>query len=105
MDHILDYFRYRPPLATDKPGDEAMAEEMLRLSKKRNTLKDAVKSGRLRTRVKRGWLNMDAAQVAPDFPTLSEADIRGHTYGVYQLRQAKHYTDEHLENGKYIVST
>ncbi len=68
-------------------------------------MKEAVASGRLRPRLKRGWLNLDAAQVMPDFPHLTEADIRGYTYGVYQLRQARHYTDEHLENGKYIVST
>ncbi len=97
-------YRYRPPLATDKPGDEEMAAEMLRLSKKKNPLREAYENGQLRPRIKRGWLKIDAQDRAPAFPRLSEDDIQGLTFGVYQLRQASLYAEEHLKEGKYQVS-
>ncbi len=99
------YSRYRTPLAHDKPGDEAMAKEMLRLSKEKNELKEAFFAGQLRPRIKRGWKKMDAADRVPNFPILTEDEVRAITFGVYQVHQAKLYADEHLkEEGKYLVS-
>ncbi len=49
------------------------------------------------------WTPMDATAV-PTFPRLDEAYIRKLTFGVYQLKQANNYADEHLQNGAYEVS-
>ncbi len=48
---------------------------------------------------------MDAADRVPNFPILTEDEVRAITFGVYQVHQAKLYADEHLkEEGKYLVS-
>ena len=47
---------------------------------------------------------MDAADAAPDFPRYTEADIRALTLGVYQVKLAKSYTQEHLDaDGGYDI--
>ncbi|CAC5412517.1 unnamed protein product [Mytilus coruscus] len=43
----------------------------------------------------------DGNDSVEDFPKLSEEDIRDITLGVYQLKLAKSYTEEHLENDEY----
>ena len=77
---------------------------MLRLAEKENELREAYESGQLRPRIKRGWEKLDAHDRVPNFPRLTEDDIRGMTFGVYQLHQAELYADEHLKGGKYKVS-
>ena len=45
--------------------------------------------------------NVDSLE---DFPVLTEDDVRQLTFGVYQVNQAKRYTDEHLQvDGKYTI--
>ncbi len=58
----------------------------------------------LRTRARRGWNELEAAQI-DDFPRLDNDYLRSLTFGVYQRKLAKNYTDEHLRNGRYNVST
>ena len=38
------------------------------------------------------------------FPKLNESNLREQTFGVYQIKQAKSYTDEHLKDGQYSIS-
>ena len=50
------------------------------------------------------WKKMDAEDACPDFPRLSEDEIRQLTIGVYQLKLAKSYTHEHLDmDGSYSI--
>ncbi|CAG2244312.1 unnamed protein product [Mytilus edulis] len=44
---------------------------------------------------------IDGNDSVEDFPKLSEEDIRDITLGVYQVKLAKSYTEEHLENDDY----
>ena len=46
---------------------------------------------------------MEAEDAVPNFPRLSEEDIRNLTVGVYQLKLAKSYTQEHLNDASEFV--
>ena len=69
---------------------------------KPNHLKQLVDKGKLSTRGG-GWRsNLD--NVIPEFPQLTLDNLRSITLGVYQIKQARHYTDEHMmANGDYQV--
>jgi hypothetical protein len=83
--------------------DQILCAKILFLSKKKNGLMDRVISESLDKRSGR-WVKLCALEAAPDFPKLSEDDIRETTLGVYQLKLAKSYTDEHLdEKAQYEV--
>ena len=43
------------------------------------------------------WQKVDAEDAAPNFPRCSEDEIRALTLGVYQVKLAKSYTQEHLD--------
>ena len=44
-------------------------------------------------------LELDNPKVAPNFPRMTEEEIESKiTFGTYQLRQATHYADEHLNS-------
>lgn len=50
------------------------------------------------------WKNI-SDELLPDFPKLSEEDLHEITLGVYQLKQARSYTQEHLSaDGSYDIS-
>lgn len=96
--------RYRPSLVTNTTEDEAIALKMLSLAQKQNNLEIRVQAENLNQK-KTAWKTLDASDAANDFPCLSETDIRNLTLGVYQLKQAKCYTFEHLDTeGDYSVS-
>ena len=96
--------RYRPALVMNTSDDEAIALKMLSLAKKPNSLEIRVEKENLNQK-KTVWKNLDASDAADDFPKLSETDVRNLTLGVYQLKQARSYTSEHLDaKGDYYVS-
>ena len=71
---------------------------MLYLSKQSNALGARVESSGLGRKV-RIWESIDSndsVHVAPDFPKMTE-ELRGLTLGVYQIKLAKLYTQEHLD--------
>ena len=37
------------------------------------------------------------------FSTLSKSDLRDLTFGVYQIKQTKCYTEERMKYGQYII--
>lgn len=97
------FYRYRPPLASDKPEDEQLAREMMEKVNKPNALQLKVEKGKFSSRG-RGWLPMQEPEI-PEFPRLDLSYLRALTFGVYQIKQARHYTDEHLTgDGQYEVS-
>lgn len=50
------------------------------------------------------WRVLDANDVASDFSILSEDEIRNITLGTYQVKMAKAYTHEHVqEDGAYDI--
>ena len=68
-----------------------------------NPLKEMfVKSGKriLLNKMKK----MDASDALPGFPVLTEEYLRSLTFGIYQLKQAKSYSREHInEKGGYEI--
>lgn len=50
------------------------------------------------------WKKLDALDAVPDFPSMTEEELRNITIGVYQLKMAKHYTQEHMsEDGCFNI--
>ena len=103
----------RPALyntATDRRTHSAIADKMLRLANEEtNPGAVRVTSGPLSTRGK-NWdpinariqpdeSELNTPDVMPDFPTLPLEELQNNiTLGTYQIKQAAHYTDEHLHN-------
>ncbi|XP_033725099.1 uncharacterized protein LOC117315068 [Pecten maximus] len=96
--------KYKRPLNSgDEEEDQILAAKMRVLAKEKNQLKDRVANENLARR-SGSWKKMDADHVATNFPSLSEEDLRNITLGVYQLKLARSYTQEHLDdNGDYII--
>lgn len=49
------------------------------------------------------WEDIDAKDAVPNFPSLTENSLRDLTFGVYQLKQAPAYVDQHLTKGGLSV--
>ena len=97
---------FPPPLCSDKEGDAEMAEEMLRRSTiTNNAVFERVEKGGLSSRGGH-WVVMSSDAAAPGFPQISEDQLYELTHGIYQLKQAVHYTNEHFDqHGDYEVHT
>ena len=91
--------QYRDKVIKSTANDYWKALEML---KKVNTLNELSEIARnYNKRTKKNRVQSDPLKV--NFPKLSESYIKSLTFGVYQLKQARSYTNEHLdENGNYI---
>ena len=109
--YIGDYVRiicatcnaFKPPLLQTSEEDDIVAKRMLALSKLPNQLKQQVEANGWDTRVKTQWKVIDEADLT-DFPQLTESELRDKTMGVYQLKQADSYTEEHTtDSGQYII--
>ena len=92
---------FRPDLAISKEIDETVAHSMLARKDKQNKLQSQIELGQFKPGKK--WTVITETEVS-DFPKLSESDLRELTFGVYQIKQAKSYTDEHLKDGQYTIS-
>ena len=107
---------YGAPFIKSTLKDKMLPEKMLRLPDETNELADFV--ARLRDKTKKAlkWTELNAADTVPDFPRLSFEELNNLTLveahsqlyflslnrfyiflGIYQLRQAKSYTIEHLQ--------
>lgn len=94
---------FRPVLVKNSESDEVLAKRMLQLAKLPNKLKDKVEKKGWDSRAKAPWKAIDDANLE-DFPQLTEAELRDMTMGIYQLKQADSYTDEHTtEAGQYEI--
>ena len=107
--YIGDYVRivcaicnaFRPRRIRDNPDDNLIAERMLRLASQPNHLRERVEEKRW-AKKKASWLPITQESL-PDFPRLTLDELRYITLGVYQLKQAKSYTEEHLsDDGMYF---
>ncbi|XP_033756201.1 uncharacterized protein LOC117338945 [Pecten maximus] len=95
--------KYRPPLSSaDHDADQILAAKMRVLAKDKNSLQERVREESLDRRTA-SWKRLEADNAVVDFPSLSEDDLRNITLGVYQLKMARSYTHEHLENGDYTL--
>uniref|UniRef100_K1P127 DDE Tnp4 domain-containing protein n=1 Tax=Magallana gigas TaxID=29159 RepID=K1P127_MAGGI len=88
--------KYRPSISRSSEEDEQAAVKMLHLSQRANTLQECVEGEGLDRRGMR-WSKVDVENVAPDFPCYDESELRQLTLGVYQLRMALSYAQEHTD--------
>ncbi|XP_061170898.1 uncharacterized protein LOC133180371 [Saccostrea echinata] len=95
--------KYRQHLNAGNPeNDVILAAKMKYLASQTNKLQERVESEGLHRRVK-SWTPINAAD-SLDFPRLSEEDLCNLTIGVYQLKLAKGYTAQHMdEEGDYVI--
>lgn len=81
-----------------------MVAKILHLSRNDNSLQTRVEEEGLNGRAMR-WMKVDADDVAPEFPRYDETELRELTFGIYQLRMARSYTQEHIDvDGKFEIS-
>ncbi|XP_062610716.1 uncharacterized protein LOC134272508 [Saccostrea cucullata] len=95
---------FRPPLSNHNPEGESIAKEMLERSKFINHVKALVEENNL-IRKRNTYINItEENETLDNFPKLSLDDLRQITFGIYQLKQAQHYTAEHIaDDGLYSI--
>lgn len=85
------------PLARQKTEeDTAIAVKMLYLSCQLNELRNLIETEGIHRRLFT-WAKLVASGVAPEFPKLSEVEIREITLRTYQVKMAKSYIHEHID--------
>ncbi|XP_065213296.1 uncharacterized protein LOC135840599 [Planococcus citri] len=91
--------RYRPARVKSHDDDLLVANRMLTLAKMSNPLqKKAIENNWSQKTA--NWVNINSVEI--DFPQLTVDELRGITIGIYQLKQAKSYTVEHVDgDGMY----
>ena len=92
--------KYRPQIATTEDDDKFEDyRKMLKISEKENTF--LAEMAKYSNRIKKNAKCVDSIII--NFPKLTEEYICSLTFGIYQLKQAKSYTAEHIdENGNYL---
>lgn len=112
--HIKDFIRiicaiinkYRPPLKPNNPEDDEIARQMRSAAlSQTNCLQERIaRNPKLKFRSKsKNWVSIETRNTIPDFPVLNEEKLRKLTFGVYQLKQARKYSDEHLGEEDYKI--
>lgn len=91
---------YFPPLFVDQGRHEEIIEEINTRTENNNTLLRELKAKNM-YRSKANWKEA-SAELVPNFPRLTEADLFALTQGTYQIRNAKGYIKEHFQdNGDF----
>ncbi|CAF2624748.1 unnamed protein product [Rotaria sp. Silwood2] len=112
IEKIGDYFEivcamincYRPVFIQDTSHDSEIAEKMLKLARETNKIKDYVERMKSKSEKRLKWIAMDAANAISDFPKMNFNKLQELTLGIYQLKQARSYTTEHVSsNGAFMV--
>lgn len=85
--------------------DLLTAARLISMSRRENLLQARVEEEGLDHLTKSsGWALLSEPGVVPDFPKLDESDLRTLTVGVYQLKLAPSYVQEHLdEHGNFDI--
>ena len=112
IEKIGDYFEiacamincYRPVFIQDTSRDNEIAEKMLKLAHETNKIKDYVESMKSTSVKKLKWIAINAVNAISDFPKMNFNKLQELTLGIYQLKQARSYTIEHVSpNGVFMV--
>lgn len=96
--------KFRPPLSSGTfEKDIEIAAKMKVLARSSNELQTLIIDQGLDRRSYK-WTPLDASAACPLFPQLSEDEIRELTLGVYQVKLARSYTQEHCSHdGSYDI--
>ncbi|XP_052792092.1 uncharacterized protein LOC128226248 [Mya arenaria] len=98
--------KYRSPLIAGNDEDDLLtAARLISMSRRENLLQARVEEEGLDHLTKSsGWALLSEPGVVPDFSKLDESDLRTLTVGVYQLKLAPSYVQEHLdEHGNFDI--
>ncbi len=94
--------KFMPELTTNSQKNTEWANSMMQRISIRNE-SQRLCSDELATKKKSVWKPLFAKDVL-DFPKLTKSELEQLCFGVYQLRQAKSYTDEHTNQaGSYEI--
>ena len=91
--------KFKPPLINPIEEHCEIARKMLEKAKQPNHLKEKVLQDKTLGKRARQWVPLNEARHYDTFPTLTEDYLRSLTFGVYQLKQAPNYADQHLGDG------
>ncbi|CAF0975999.1 unnamed protein product [Didymodactylos carnosus] len=106
LPYIFDYISivaalinaFQPPCIQDTANDQYTAGEMLQRRNKKNVLEEKLNDKEF-LKVKK-WEKMEDATAAPKFPPMRLAVLNDITLGVFSVKQAISYVNEHIdENG------
>lgn len=87
----------RPSLHKNYNADCEIAEKMLKMASQENLVQKLVLSDNALLHRSKSWFSLhDLNNCLYDFPKMTEDDIRALTIGIYQVRQAASYIDEHI---------
>lgn len=114
LPYVHDYLRivcaitnaYHSRLILNTSNDVEIARVMLERQKTKNVLEKKLDDKDFQKAKK--WEKMEVSKVAPDFPVLTQSQLQDLLLGVFQLKQAKSYANEHInDDGAYeiLVST
>ncbi|CAF3200987.1 unnamed protein product [Rotaria sp. Silwood2] len=93
---------YRPTFITDTSNDDNLSKAFLEKRNKQNELETILNDKERNTA--HNWKKIDGHDSITDFPKLTEADLTNFTLGVFQLKQARSYSLEHIaEDGQYEI--
>jgi hypothetical protein len=88
--------RFRPPLVKTTDSDIALARLMKQRASVSNSLAEKCKPGGVFGNHRQAtWKQLDATEI-PDFPKLEDEHIEDLCFGVYQLKIAKPYAQQHF---------
>jgi hypothetical protein len=94
--------KYRDNIKKNKPEDNWKAKEMLNNTETTNAQAEIFQSFHNK-RSKQSRIKSDPMKVK--FPKLNESYKRSLTFGVYQLKQARSYTNEHLDETSWCCTS
>jgi hypothetical protein len=114
LPYVHDYLRivcaitnaYHSRLILNTTNDAEIARVMLEREKKKNLLEKKLDDKDFQKAKK--WERMEVNKAVPDFPILSQSQLQDLLLGIFQLKQAKSYANEHInDDGVYeiLVST
>ena len=93
---------FRTPYVQDFSEDKDIARIMLERKAKVNVLQQQLENKSFLKR--QNWQKVEAESTALDFPILSIEDIKGITMGIFHIKQAFSYAQEHIDDdGQYEV--
>lgn len=94
--------KYRAPLSYGEvESDDILGCKMMYLAKQINQLQEHIENSNIAARRSK-WQKVDESDLM--FPMMTEEELRNITLGVYQLKLARSYSQEHMiEEGGYEV--
>ena len=95
---------YRPLFIQDMSKDDEIADAVIASSHESNKLKDYVENMKEQSHSQLKWILINAKNAIWDFARLTLKQLNSITLEIYQMKQARCYTIDHIrQDGTYIV--